>query len=321
MKVLFVCSGNSPFGISPIIKSQGESLKRNGVSIQYFPIYGKGFTGYLKNIPKLRKFILKNNFDIIHAHYGLCGIITQIARKNVRLVVSFMGDDLIGSMNSKSKYTIISRMLSWLNRHYARNKYEYVIVKSTQLAKLIGDYDNLAIIPNGVDFTKFYPVSQYEARVKLKLDQQCKIIIFVSDPNRSEKNFALARTAYEQLNDKRIKLITVFDRDHESLNLYYNAANVLLLTSHHEGSPNVIKEAMACNLPIVSTDVGDVREVIGSTEGCFITIFDPKDVANKLRLGLEFNQRTNGREKIQHLEINTVAKRIKQIYKKVLEKN
>ena len=99
-----------------------------------------------------------------------------------------------------------------------------------------------------------------------------------------------------------------------------NASDVLLFTSLQEGSPNVIKEAMACNLPIVSVDVGDVREVIGRTKGCYVTSFDAFEIAEKLRLVLENGKRTNGRVSIRHLEINNIARKIIGIYLSVLKK-
>jgi teichuronic acid biosynthesis glycosyltransferase TuaC len=90
------------------------------------------------------------------------------------------------------------------------------------------------------------------------------------------------------------------------------------LTSLHEGSPNIIKEAMACNCPIVSTDVGDVRDVVSGTEGCYVTTYDPEDIAEKLKSALQFNKRTAGREKIQHLDSNIIAHKIISIYKTIL---
>ena len=104
------------------------------------------------------------------------------------------------------------------------------------------------------------------------------------------------------------------------MSIYFNASDLVLLTSFWEGSPNVIKEAMACNVPIVSTDVGDVKEVIGKTEGCYITSFDPEDVAEKIKLALKFGKRTTGIEDIKHLESSLIAKKIIKIYKSVLEK-
>ncbi len=99
-----------------------------------------------------------------------------------------------------------------------------------------------------------------------------------------------------------------------------NASNLLLLTSFSEGSPQIIKEAMACNCPIVATDVGDIKEVIGNTEGCYITSFNPDDVAAKIKLALDFNKRTNGREKIKPFDNELIAKKIYKIYTRIIEK-
>jgi teichuronic acid biosynthesis glycosyltransferase TuaC len=95
------------------------------------------------------------------------------------------------------------------------------------------------------------------------------------------------------------------------------------VTSFSEGSPLVIKEAMACNCTIVSTNVGDVEWVLGDTEGCYIAVFDAKDVAKKLKLAIEFreeHQYTNGRNRITELGLDseTIAGRIMEVYKKVI---
>jgi glycosyltransferase involved in cell wall biosynthesis len=112
----------------------------------------------------------------------------------------------------------------------------------------------------------------------------------------------------------------VYEINHDLIPYYLNAADVLILTSLWEGSPNVIKEAMACNLPIVSTNVGDVKEVICNTEGCYITTFDAEDVAKKLEKAVQFGQRTNGRIKIAHLDDQVIARKIIGLYKEVLDK-
>jgi glycosyltransferase involved in cell wall biosynthesis len=106
--------------------------------------------------------------------------------------------------------------------------------------------------------------------------------------------------------------------------LYYNAVDVILLTSLHEGSPNVVKEAMACNCPVVSTDVGDVRWLFGDTPGYFITSFDYKDVVEKIKLAINFREKyyqTKGRERIIDLGLDsgTVAGRIIDVYRQVLK--
>ena len=106
MRVLFVASGNSQTGITQLVKRQGASLKINGITITYYPIKGKGFYNYLMNIKALKSHLKINQYDVIHAHYGLCGIISYLARTEEKLVVSFMGDDLIGEINKKEKWSI-----------------------------------------------------------------------------------------------------------------------------------------------------------------------------------------------------------------------
>lgn len=116
------------------------------------------------------------------------------------------------------------------------------------------------------------------------------------------KNSKLAIESVMNISDTELLELKGYNRNQVSLLM--NACDVILITSFSEGSPQVIKEAMACNLPIVSTDVGDVKEVIGNTEGCYITSFDPKDVAEKIKMALDFGKRTNGRENIKHFVIN-----------------
>ena len=112
----------------------------------------------------------------------------------------------------------------------------------------------------------------------------------------------------------------MFNIDQEKLNLYYNAVDCLIPTSKYEGSPNVIKEAMACNCPIVSTDVGDVKWVIGETEGCYICSFEPEDVAEKIQKALNFGKRTNGRQRIMDLGLDSgsVAEKLHSLYREIL---
>jgi len=308
MKVLFVSSGNSEFGISPTVKAQGESLKKNGIEIEYFLIKGKGIYGYHKNILPLRKYLKNDNFDIIHSHYSLSAYVASLAGSKP-LVVSLMGSDvqknLFGCMILK-----LFNLIFWNS----------LIVKSNSMKERVG-IEKCFIIPNGVDFEKFKEIDKKIAKEKIGFDPNKKHIIFVANPDRYEKNFKLSKEAFNLLDDKSVELNVVCDVTHEMIPYYYYAADVLLLTSLWEGSPNVIKEAMACNCPIVSTDVGDVKEVIGNTGGCYVTSFDPKDVANKIKKALAFEKRTNGRENIEHSDSNIIAKKIIKIYEHVLEKS
>jgi len=306
MRVLFISSGNSKQGISPIIKNQGESLKAQGVDLEFYTIKGKGIKGYLKNVKPLRIYLRENKYDVVHAHYSLSAFIASLAGAKP-LVVSLMGSDV----KSVKYFKLIIKLFN-------RFTWSRIIVKSEDMKKDLG-IKKVEVIPNGVDIDKFKPLEKNECKRRLNWDLTKRQVLFAANPERPEKNYSLAKSAFALLENANLELKVLIDVPNELMALYYTAADVVLLTSLWEGSPNVIKEAMACNIPIVSTDVGDVREVIGNTEGCYITFFEPEDVADKIKKALAFGKRTTGREDIRHLESSVVAKKIIDIYKKVLE--
>src|SRR5262249_36868175 len=104
---------------------------------------------------------------------------------------------------------------------------------------------------------------------------------------------------------------------HNEVPVWLNASDIVLLTSLHEGSPNIIKESLACNVPVVSVDVGDVRERIQGIEGCYLALPEPGDLATKLSLVYAGPRRVPGRVKMQELSIERVALRLKEFYKEV----
>ncbi len=306
MRVLFVSSGNasSKSGISPIIENQGKSLIKEGIEVDFFPIKGKGAKGYLKAIFKLREHIKTNHYDITHAHYWISAIVATFAGAKPT-VASLMGDDV----KTKEWY-------KWIIYIFYKFFWAKTVVKSKDMYNAFGQ-KGVAIIPNGVDMQRFKPIDREEALNFTKWDRDKKHILFTSDPAREEKNFTLAKEAVDLLNDKNIELHYLKDIPNSNIPYYYNSADVVVLTSTREGSPNAIKEAMACNIPIVSTDVGDVKDVISKTKGCYIASFEPKDFSNKIKLALEFNQRTTGRKDIEYLNETNIAKKIIKIYKEV----
>lgn len=317
MKVLFVASGNIALGqANNIVLSQGESLKSEGIELDYFLIKEKGFLGYFKSISLLKKALKAKKYSLIHAHYGLCGIVSFFAKGNTKLIVSFMGDDLLGSFSQSRKYSFKGKLISFINKFFAKYIYDHNIVKSENLEKTLWSKTVNSVIPNGVNFSKFYPGNKIEIRNELNLPLNNKIVLFASDPDRPEKNYALAESACNLLKEIDVKLKPVFNVSQDELHKYYIASDVVIMTSFHEGSPNVIKEALACNKPIVSTDVGDVRKNIANIKGCFLTSFEPKDVAANLKQALVI-ETTNGRASIDHLEASTIAKKIIVIYNSI----
>jgi glycosyltransferase involved in cell wall biosynthesis len=305
MKILTVSGGNFFAVLNPGIREQGESLRLYGVEVDHFTIKGTGFMGYLKNVKRIKRQMQLKKYDIIHAHYSLSAIASILAGAKP-LVVSLMGSDV----QSNFAWRLIIKFFCYFFGDAS-------IVKSKRLADIL-KLKNYHVIPNGVNFKRFNHIPKETAKTKVGFKKEKKYILFVGNQERKEKNIKLAQKAFNLLNNKAdIELIVIQDIDFQLMPNYMYAADVLLLTSLWEGSPNVVKEAMAANLPIVATDVGDVREVIGKTGGCYVTTFEPEDVAEKLKMALTFEKRTDGREDIKHLELKEIAKKVIKVYEEV----
>ncbi|MGE0078437.1 MAG: glycosyltransferase [Bacteroidales bacterium] len=304
MKVLIIYSGNAG-RISPFIKEQADAIFLNGINVSFFPIVGKGVLGYLGNLFKLRKKIKIEKPDIIHAHFGLSGLLATL-QKLTPVVVTFHGTDISNKQNRK--YSIFADKLS-----------KYSIFVSDKLSKSIHSR-NYSILPCGVDLNVFKLVDQIVARTELGLSNEFVYILFASSFDNSIKNYPLASSAIELLNNPRIKLLELKNYNRQQVGLLFNAVNCALLTSFSEGSPQFIKEAMACNCPIVSTDVGDVKDNLLGLDGCYITTYDSQDVADKIQLSLNFAKRTDGRNRIIQLGLDSdsIANKLVGIYKQVI---
>ena len=156
------------------------------------------------------------------------------------------------------------------------------------------------------------------ARESCRFADDKKYIIWCSHPSRPEKRYSLAQDAVSLLHDNDVILYPVYDHIHDDVVRYMCAADALLLTSFSEGSPNVIKEAMACNCPVVSTDVGDVRWVTKNVEGTYVADHDdPESISICIRKALAFDKRTRGRDEIVRKGLTTecIAERIIELYR------
>lgn len=321
MKVLFVCSGNNKnFEIIPFIKEQGESVKKQGVEVDYFPITGKGMWGYLKASLRLRKYLKNHHYDLIHAHYTLSGWAALIAAGKVPVVLSLMGDDALGTYKHVNKVSLRSKyqmVLTFLIQPFVKA----IISKSKNIEKKVYLKSKSYIVPNGVDTQKFKPILKDRSDNN---DKSEKKILFLGSKDRVAKNFPFAQSAVTLL-DQNIKLINPYPIAHHEVPDYLNEADVLVFPSLMEGSPNVVKEAMACSCPIVATDVGDIKWVVGNTDGCYISSFDTREFAEKIKLALKYSEtkgRTNGAERIRELGLDSdsVARKLLHIYTKVLKR-
>lgn len=320
MKILFISSNtDSNFNIIPFIKRQEDSIRKNGVIVDHFLINQGGILGYLKHVIRLKKHLNKHRYQILHAHYSLAGWVAFFASPTSLIFVSYMGSDVYGFVNEKGK-RVLKGYIEVLASKLLQPFITKIIVKSKNLEDYIYLKYKSTIIPNGVDFENFRPRNKKTMRKMLNLPQDKKLIMFLGNPKESRKNISLVKDAVSVLNDKDIKLIYPYPVTPEKVQYYLNAGDTLVLSSYLEGSPNVIKEGMASNVPIVSTEVGDVAEIISYVSGCFLCSFDPTDMAEKIKSALTYTQGTNARKKIKHLEINTIARKIIALYIKELKK-
>lgn len=296
------------------IKSQVDSLIAAGVEVDVIhPKPKPTFLRYATAIAHVFLRTLTGRYDVVHGHYGLWGLVARM-QWTTPVVVSFLGDDLLGTPSAANETTpksaAVVRMSQWLSK-----RVQAVIVKSEEMRRLTPS-KRVFVIPNGVDFALFHPVPRAEARAKLGWNPDGYYILFANDPGLPVKDYPLAQAAVARLRAKGApaELVTANGQPHESMVWCINASNALLLTSIHEGSPNVVKEAMACNVPVVATNVGDVEQVIGQTGGCYICPRDADTIAEKLLKALQRDAPTTGRDDIAYLECSVVAQRIVEVY-------
>lgn len=311
MKVVFVSSGNKAVGgISPFVQSQFDSLKAEGLDMMLFPVTGHGAKSYLKATRELRHLVKEQKPDIVHAHYSACGYVAAMATAftKTKVLVS-----ILGSFPKKSvKLHVV--------RFFIRHIWDKTLVKSQRTANQLGM--DLPVVPNGVNLEQFNIIDQQKAREMCGFENGEKYVVWCSNPSRPEKNFSLAEQAVALLNDENVVLYPVFNKTHDEVAQYMCAADALLLTSKNEGSPNVIKEAMACNCPIVSTDVGDVSVVTKGIEGVKVAKYaTPECVSMELKQVLSFEGRTKGRNHLVEIGLTSkkVAERICELYKEMLK--
>jgi glycosyltransferase involved in cell wall biosynthesis len=309
MKVLAVTNmyptpDMSAFGT--FIESEVESLRREGIEVDLLFINGRKNTfNYLWGVPRLWAKLLTHRYDVIHAHYVFSGFIAR-AQILYPVVLTHHGVEVFTGWQS----TICRIITPLVNQ---------VIVRSQEMKNRLG-CDKAEVIPAGIDLNLFEPMPQQECRRLLDLPSGKKLILWAGEYFRREKRYDIVKKAVELLQETvhDAELVLVTGKPHSVMPLYMNACDVLLLVSDVEGSPNVVKEAMACNLPIVSVPVGDVPAIIGRTEGCHLCSQDPQDVAKKLEMTLDWGKRTDGREKVKSLGLAEKSRHIISVYEKAL---
>ena len=241
--------------------------------------------------------------------------------KRLPLVVTFRGSDLQGIVGTDGGITTSGRVLQWLSRLVARRA-DAVVVVSAHMKAYLPPHIEAAVIPSGLDLNLLRPYPRDEARRQLGLPLDRRLVLFAANPSVPRKRFPLARAAIELLEQRMpVQLVVAWGVAHKEMPLYMSACDALILTSVHEGSPNVVKEALACNLPVVSVETGDVPERLRDVPGCELCEDDdPATIAAALERVLQRQERVNGRRTVQHLDETLLAQQMIDVYQHAMER-
>ena len=307
MRILIVANHNTG-KFTSFITEQVESIRQLGVEVDYYGVHGKGIGGYLSNLSSLKEKIREYQPDLIHAHYGLSGLLANLQRQ-VPVVTSYHGSDI----HTGGRTLFFSKMATRLSA--------YNIFVSQRLLDQSGyNGQKKCIISCGIDMNTFHPIDRADARKAIGWNPNGIYVFFGGAFDNKVKNSPLAKAAVSRIEGAQLMEMRGYTR--EEVNLAMNAADCLLMTSHREGGPLVVKEAMACGTPVVAVRVGDVEETMTGVEGCYVTSHDVNEVTSCLRQALAFKGKTKGRERIIEigLPMEQIAQQVIDIYNLVLNK-
>lgn len=326
MKVL-VITNMMPSAATPragtFIEQQIVGLRDVGldVSVVLVDRAGRGVSTYSRTSPAVREGLQLYSPDIVHIMYG--GVMADLATavcRSVPAVVSFCGVDLLGARYGSLFY----RLRTWLGvraSYRAAGRATGIVVKSRNLERGLPreiDRRRVHIIPNGVSLERFRPLDRHRCQERLGWDPSVFHVLFSTTDRRDpKKRLPLAEAAVDRLvrDGLRAEIHGLKNIPHPEVPVWLNAADVVLMTSREdEGSPNIIKEALACNRPVVSVDVGDVGERIQGIDGCYLAEPTAGDIATKLMHVARGERVVSARESIRELSLETVAERLRDVY-------
>ena len=300
-----------------------DSLKSTRVQVDHIYFTGrKNPVNCIKASWRLRKMVQENKYDIVNQYWG--GIASFFAAMfcPAPYIISLLGSDLYGQYKPDGSKTWMGKMLSVFSQLTCLQADGIIVMSEKMKLRLWASSRKKAIaIPEGISKGKFYPVERSVARAKLNWDAAPTVIYFAQ--SAYVKNMPLAKAAFEKLQEKlpAAQLKLVQGVPHAELVWYYNAADVLLLTSYHEGSNNSIKEALSCNLPVVSVDVGDAAERLEKvTPSAVVSGFDALLLADAMHRILIQPLRSNGQQMVHEVELPNIAARITAYYRKIMNK-
>jgi teichuronic acid biosynthesis glycosyltransferase TuaC len=303
------------------IKRQAQFLRAASVDVDvlYFRAARRPWN-YALGWLRARWRLLFGRYDLIHAQFGQSGLVALPTR--LPMVVTYRGSDLLGIVGPGGKHTRSGQFLQWLNRIVARRA-SAVVVVSDHMKRHLPASVRAMVLPSGLDFSLFTPMPRDIARRELGLSPEKRLVLFAGNPDVPRKRYGLAQQAVALLNRTLpAELVVAWGVPHTDMPRLMSACDALVFTSMQEGSPNVVKEALACNLPVVSVQVGDVAERLQGIEGCELCPDEqPETIAAALARVFERGQRVAGREAVLRLDETALTTRLIELYQSLLRRS
>jgi glycosyltransferase involved in cell wall biosynthesis len=266
---------------------------------------------------------LDPSYDVIHAHYGHSAVVARLAVRRP-LVISYCGDDLLGTPMPGRPWRMSphSRALAWSFAQVSHVA-SATITKSREMERHLPRRVRARnhVIPNGVDLNMFSLRDRAQARRELGWSEDETIALFAGSPAVERKNYPLAERACELAAKRRpgLTLRVATGVAPEQMPVWLSAADVLVHPAWSEGSPNVVKEAMACELPIVATDVGDIAERVAGLDGCHVLPPRAEPFAEAILDAVEHKPIPAARLAVSGLSLERVARRVLDVYEQVAD--
>jgi glycosyltransferase involved in cell wall biosynthesis len=313
--------------VGVVVERQVQSLRELGleVDVLHFDRRSRGRQVYWRLGHALRQAVERVQPDLVHVTYG--GVTAYLATRAVRdrpVVVYFRGSDLLGSPAEAlaRRFTI---HLGVIASRIAAARAAAAIVDSENLRAALPSGaagGNVWIVPSGIDLVRFAPLDRERCRAQLGWAADRHHVLFPAPASRPEKRYALAEAAVARLGASgfEVDLHELDGIQHTEVPTWMNASDVVLLTSTHEGSPNAVKEALACNVPVVAVDVGDVRQRLADVSGCYVAAPTTNDLAEKLGLVLAGGGRVDARSTLVEISLEKTAQRLLDIYRATVAK-